>query len=243
MRIFKNKSEERGFSLIESMICLVLFLILTLMSLEIYDIARSKFHGLKHGQEKDTAAHAALEKIKNDLREGGRGLNTALFLGLLEGIHTTAGTITAVTSEKDLVLTADLYPGQTRIDLRSTSGVKKGRSICLVDTAKGEVKTTTAVKNKTVSIAAPVSRFYSKDSARVLLIREVSFYYDHTRQMVRRKVNTSSSQPLLEDAASFLFSFDKPSNLIKIQLTLIDPRKKKYETTLFPKNIALAAGH
>ncbi len=243
MRILKSKPAESGFSLIESMICLILFLIITLTSLEIYDLARSRFLSLKHDQEKDTAAHAALEKIKNDLREGGRGLNTALLLGLLEGILTTAGTITAVSSEKDIVLTSDLYPGQSRIYLRSTSGVKKGRSICLIDTDKGEVKTTTAVNNKTVSISVPLSHFYSKDSARVLLLREVSFYYDPVRQMVRRKVNASSSQPLLEDAASFLFSFDKPSNLIKIQLTLNDPRKKKYETTLFPKNIALAAVH
>ena len=239
----REKPTQIGFSLIESLICLVLFLILTLMCLEIYDLARSRFHILKLSQENDTAAHAALEKIKNDLREGGRGLNTALSLGLLEGIRNAAGAVTAVSKEKDLVLTVDLHPGQSRIDLQSTSGVKKGRSICLIDADSGEVRKITSVIAKTVSISAPVSRAYSKDFARVLLLREVSFYYDPVKQVVRRRVNTSSSQPLLENAASFLFSYDSSSNLINIQLTLNDRRKKKYETTIFPKNIALAAAH
>ena len=57
---------------------------------------------------------------------------------------------------------------------------------------------------------------------------------------MRRKVNASPAQPLLEDVASFEFEYSKDDNLVRLNLALKAEEEKKYETIVFPKNVAMA---
>ena len=68
-------------------------------------------------------------------------------------------------------------------------------------------------------------------------------YLDSESKILRRKVNTSTPQPLLEDAHAFDFSFDGTTNLIYISVALLDREDKKYEISILPKNLQLAARH
>ena len=235
-----RKNSEKGFSLIESTLALTLFLIVVLASLEFFGFTRNLFLKLKTKEETREAALSALDKMKTDLLAGGSGLLEPAQLGLLEGITQDEGTLVILSKEKNLTPLNDLLEGQTRIRLQSTRDVKKGREICIFDRSKGEVKFISRVGKKSIILSSPLNFSFLKEKTQFLLLKKISFFLDKDKQILRRKANSSPAQPLLEDAASFGFSLEKTSVLVRLHLALESNKEKKYEISVFPKNAALA---
>jgi hypothetical protein len=72
----------------------------------------------------------------------------------------------------------------------------------------------------------------------VIVVKQTSFYLDHKSLILRRKVNSSPAQPLLEGAEAVVFTYETPSNLINASITTSED--KTYEISIFPKNLYLA---
>lgn len=230
----------KGFSLIESLLSLSLFLIIVLTSLEFFGLTRSLFLKLKDNEETQEAASSALDKMKTDILCGGTGLLVPIQRGLLEGITENNGTLIILSKEKNLSSLHDLVKSQTRIPLESTSKVKKGREVCIFDSFKGEIKSISSVDKKNIILSSPLDFSYLKEKTSLFLLKKISLFYDKDKQTIRRKVNSSSPQPLLEDAVLFGFNYEKTTNLARLRLALKINREKKYEISVFPKNTALA---
>jgi len=79
------------------------------------------------------------------------------------------------------------------------------------------------------------------ENSSVILLRQVTLYLDEDKRIIRRKVNASPAQPLLESVTSFEFEYEKDVNLARFGFTLDIDEEKKYETTIFPKNTAMAS--
>jgi type II secretory pathway pseudopilin PulG len=235
-----RKNSEKGFSLMESILALTLFLIVVLASLEFFGFTRNIFLKLKDKEETREAALLALDKMRVDLLAGGSGLLEPIELGLLEGITRNEGTLVILSKEKNLIPLNDLLEGQTRIRLQSTRDVKKGREICIFDHTKGEVKSVSRVTKKSIVLSSPLNFSFLKEKSQVLLLKKISLFLDKDKQILRRKTNSSPAQPLLEDAASFGFNLEEASVLVKLHLALESNKEKKYEISVFPKNAALA---
>lgn len=229
--------------MIESLMSLSLFLIILLSSFEFFASARSHFLKLKDEQEINQAAYSALDKMRNDLLRGGLGLLMPARLGLLECISKNNGTLIIYTKEKDLSLLTDLVSGQTRILVSSTKKIKKARELCIFDSDKGEVKSISSVNSNTLVLSLPLDSSYLKENASVILLKKISLFLDERKLILRRKVNTSSSQPLLEDVTSFDSDYEKSSNIARLRLSLKANKNKEreYEISVFPKNMALAS--
>ncbi len=56
---------------------------------------------------------------------------------------------------------------------------------------------------------------------------------------MRREVNAGPAQPLLEDVAVVDFRYDAAINLATARLSLQNAKERKYEVSVFPKNIGL----
>ncbi len=240
-----NKHEKggkalKGFSLIESLISLSLFLIIVLTCFELFGITRDIFIKLKNNEEAREAALAALDKIRTDLLAGGSGLINPIRLGILEGVSQNSKRLVILSKEKDLFCLDNLVEGQTRIPLESTAELKKGREICLFDSQNGEVKSISRVDRESIVISSPLDLSYSMDKVSLILIKKISLYLDEKTPVLRRKVNSSPAQPLLEETTSFSFNLDRPSNLVKLSVSLKSTKEKSYEISVFPKNTALA---
>lgn len=233
-------NSEKGFSLMESTLALALFLIVVLASLEFFRFSRSLFLKLKTKEETKEAALSSLDKMRVDLLAGGSGLLEPIELGFLEGISQEEGTLVILSKEKNLSPLNDLLEGQTRIGLQSISEVKKGREICIFDSHKGEAKSISQVDKKSIVLSSPLKYSFLKEKTQVLLLKKISLFLDKDKKILRRKTNSSPAQPLLEDAASFAFSYEKATNLASLQLILRSNKEKKYEISVFPKNAALA---
>ncbi len=239
----KHEYPEKGFSLIESLLSLSLFLVIVLSSLEVFGWTRTLFLKIKDKEEARETVLAALDKMRIDLLAGGSGLILPLQLGILEGISEAEGTLTITSKEEAVTFTGDLVTGQTRIELDSTSGLKKGREVCIFDSLKGEVKSVSSVEKGSVILSSPLENSYSGDRASLFLLQKVSLYLDEKAGVLRRKVNSSPAQPLAEDTAFFSFDYDRASSLVRLRLGLESNKEKCYETAVFAKNVALAGAH
>ena len=236
----RQKNLQYGFSLIESLICLSLFLFILLSSLEFFGLTRKIFLKLKSQQETKLAALTALDKMKTDLLNGGSGISEPIRLGVLEGITENNDALVVFSRERDLPLHDELVSGQTRISLEETKTIKKGRDLCIFNSKKGETKSISSVSQNSIILSSPLEFSYKKEKSRMILLKKISFYLD--KETLRRKVNSSPAQPLLEDAALFAFDYEKISNLIRLCIKLKENKEKEYEASVFPKNTALAAG-
>jgi type II secretory pathway pseudopilin PulG len=241
MRKIPIRHSSSGFSLIESLICLSLFLFILVASLEFLISARNHFFDLRNEQEINQAAYATLDKIRLDLCECGRGLIVPQRLGLIDAIQATDTTLIIQSKDMDILPEKDLVAGQTFIPIASTSGIKKGQKICFTDLEKGDIKTIISVDTQGLAISTPLNFSYGKDEAAVFLIRTVSIFLDSGRRILRRKVNASSAQPLLEDVFAFNVFYEETSNIVSLGLILNMKEEKEYETFIFPKNMALVS--
>ena len=240
----KNRlSSEAGFSLMESLLSLSLFLIIVLSSLEFFGFTRNIFLKLKTKQEVKEAALATLDKMRFDLLKAGLGLQQPISLGVLDGITESEDTLIIISKEKTFTPLGDLAAGQTIIQLNSTSKLKKGRKVCVFDSTKGEVKSISSVDKESIVLSSPLNFSSLKEETSVFLLREVSLFLDKNKHTLRRKVNTSPAQPLLEEVGLFDFHHEKATNLVRLSLSFATNKEKVYETSVFPKNIALASLH
>ena len=94
---------------------------------------------------------------------------------------------------------------------------------------------------ESVVISSPLEHLYLREKTSIVLLRTISIFHDGKKRILRRKVNSSPSQPLLEEASSFSFNLDKAANLVRLRLAHSVNKEKFYEISIFPKNTALAA--
>ncbi|MFC2165241.1 PilW family protein [Acidobacteriota bacterium] len=235
----KNNRPEKGFTLIESLISLSLFLIIIISSLEFLITVKEHFFQLKEDQEIDISAFAALDKMRIDIQDSGRGLLIPQKLKVVTSLELDGNTLTIRSKEKDLALSSDLVSGSTQITLLSTSGVKKGQELSIHDRKKGETIVILAVDKKSVVLTSPINFSYPQLTTEVVLVKKISFYRDQKSQILRRKVNSSPAQPLLEGVDSIVFSYEETSNLAIVNLKM--PEERTYEISVFPKNLDLAS--
>jgi hypothetical protein len=111
------------------------------------------------------------------------------------------------------------------------------------DSTKGEVKSISSVDKESIVLSSPLNFSSLKEETSVFLLREVSLFLDKNKHILRRKVNTSPAQPLLEEVGLFDFHYEKATNLVRLSLSFATNKEKAYETSVFPKNIALASLH
>lgn len=234
-----TKNAAAGFSLIESLLSLSFFLIILAASLGCFISTRNHFIDLKDDQEINQAGYATLDKIRLDLCECGFGLVAAQYEGLLEAINASEDVLTILSKDKEIHLGNDLVSGQTFIPLASTAGIKKGQKLCFIDHDKGEVKTIALVNKQGITLDSSLDSSYSEEETTVILVRTITFYLDADKRILRRKVNTSPAQPLIEDVVAFAVIYGNATNVISLELILKTKEEKKYESSIFLKNMAL----
>jgi hypothetical protein len=237
--VMERKNTEKGFSLIESVISLFLFLLVILFSLECFQSIRTHFFELKTSEEWNTAAYAALDRMKRDFLEAGWGLTEVAKHTMVGGIIEEGENLILVSREKDLSLKNDLVIGQQRIEVEDARPVKKGHEVCIFDSFKGEVHSVAYSDKDSFVLVSPLTADYVQKETDIILLRKISLFFDQRRGVIRRKVNSSPAQPLLEDVNFFGFEHFKKSNLVRVQIKLKIDEENNHEAVVFPKNTGM----
>jgi prepilin-type N-terminal cleavage/methylation domain-containing protein len=230
---------RKGFTLVELLIGMTLFLIILMAGIGFFGHARDLFFKLKDAEEDAQAAYSALDRIRMDLVRAGQGLVEPLRLGLLSAVEAGPERLTIASSEGSLSLADDLRAGDARAVLKTIDGIKKGGRVCFLEGARGEVRGVTAIESATLVLDLPVEADYAKERGLVLPVERVSFYLGTADRIVRRQVNASPAQPLIEDIGVFRYAYDPPSNLASVIIELAPHKERAYEIIVFPKNAGL----
>jgi hypothetical protein len=231
---------RHGFTLTEIVIGLGLAMFMVIATFEFFGITRELFGKIKGEEVETQSAEAALDKIRIDLLRAGQGLVAPMRNSTIAGVETDGGAITVALAERSYELGQDLVAGQTRVSLTTTSGLGAQREICLVESGWGEIHSISAVETAAVVLDEPLREAFSRANGQAHLIEKISYYLDEPAGILRRKVNASPAQPLLEDVAAVEFRYDAAANLARAGFSLRNGKEKKYETSVFPKNIGLA---
>ncbi len=236
----RTQAAGGGFSLIELLIGLMLFFIVAMGGLDFFSRCRRLFFHLTSDQDAAERAAAALERARLDILEAGQGLAEPIRQDLIQGIEAAISRVTLTSAEEENSIPGGLAAGATAIPLSKTSGFSAGREVCLIDDAGGELREIQAVRDEGLILTAPLLREYRAGRTAVLLLRQVMIAWDPGTKTLRRKINSSSPQPLLEEVASFTAAFDPERLLLSIGLRMTAKPEDFYEITVFPKNLALA---
>jgi hypothetical protein len=232
--------KARGFSLFECLIGLSLSLFVVCACLEFFGAAQKAYFRLKEKEEAAQSALAALDKMSVDILRAGYGLVRPAALGLIEPVVENGGGLLITRSEKSYALAGDVEEGDIQILLTDAADLRPGREICLTDGEKGEVRVVLSVAAGTAVVSSPLGRAFAKEKTSVLLLEKISLTMDARQGVLRRRVNLSTAQPLLENARSAEFLVDRPANLVRVRFSLNSQGDATYELRLFPKNPALA---
>lgn len=230
----------RGFSLIESLLSLSLTLIVVLAGLEFFGFSRSFLVRLKEGSEDRRAALAALDKIASDLGRAGRDLAVPIGRGLVCGVAAGESRLAIEGAERELIALSDIHPGQTRISVAETAGVKPGRELILHDRERAQAFLVVGIEGHDILVNPESESLYIKETSRLLLLSRVEYLLDSVGGVIRRKENGGGGQPLLESVSRFAVSFDPERNIVAVRLASRSRRGETYERLVFPKNLARA---
>jgi len=227
-----------GFSLIEMLLVMGLSLLVILAASEFFGITKSLFIKLKGAEEGNLAINAALGKVKIDLLRAGFGLELGIRAGAVEGI-TAGSSLVILSQEAEYNLAADCAAGEKRVALEKTSGLSAGRAVCLADERKAERHVIAALEGSTAVLSDPLENPYNGADARLSLLEEVTYFLDARTDVLRRKVNASPAQPLLDNAGLFEFAYLKEDNLVRVKLADKKNMERAHELSVFPKNLGL----
>jgi len=231
---------QKGTTLIETVLSAALLLLVCLYGLECFGLARRFFVKLKSAQEEDLSAAVALESLRRDAARAGEGLALPLELGLCAGAEPRPDRLIVRCAGEVEKLSEDVVPGQTRIGLESTAAIEPGRELCLCGDDRAEIRTVRSAGPGWVVMAEGAEYGYGRSEGRCFLIESYSTWLDQLGRVLRRRVNGGPGQPLLEDAVAFEVVWDPDAPLVRFRLGLNSKRDKAYETSVVPKNLALA---
>jgi len=229
-----------GFTLVECLMGMALSLFIMSSGLELFGLAQKAFSRLKEREEASQAALAAIDKMRIDLLHAGRGLAGEMGLGLVEAVRTADGELRTTALERALTLAGEARAGDIRLVLESVSEAAAGQAISLREGPAGEVRTIARVEPGALVLGEPLENGYAPATAAVTLLESVTYFFEASRRVLRRRVNGGSAQPLLENAAAASWLYDPQARIVRIRLEPDVEGAHPHEATVFLKNPALA---
>lgn len=229
-----------GFTLLELLIGMAVFSIILAAGIGAFVQARGLFFKLKAAEEDIQAVDSALDRMRIDLVRAGRGLKDVMDRALVSAVEAMAGRLTILSAGAESSLVRDLASGSGRADIDSADGFKKGGMACFLEGCRGEIRNVSAVEGNSLVLDVPVGADYGAGACRVIGIESVRYFLGSVDRIVRRQVNASPAQPLIEEVDTFLFSYDAASNAATASLRLRSGKERTHGILVFPKNAGLS---
>ena len=231
---------RRGFTLIESLIGMVVFFLVICGSLDFFGTSARVFSRLLGREENRQAAWAALDRIRSDIREAGSGLARPIRLGAVSGFERAGERWILTAAEAAPALIAAPAAGATTLAVSKTDEAWIGRGLCLCDGSGGETAVITASEEGTLTLAGPLKRSYRVEETQLAVLRKTALYLDAASGVLRRKIDASPAQPLLEEVETFSLFVDSTGCLIQAPLSLSAAPEDIYALKVLARNAALA---
>lgn len=235
--------QPAGFSLLECLISLSLSLLILVSALEVSVQARRVFVKLREAQEKELGLAVALEKMREDLEIAGAGIPKLLSGAGLSPIQLNGQTLAIFSADRKTRLLADISSGQgyllVEVNAALSSILKKGRAIYLTDGNYGELTYITSVSGNLLAVSPALNTAFEAARTEVIVLEKIELYLDSKQKILRRRVNSTTGQPLLEGAEGFAVLYQAESNLASLTISIESGGKAhECELVMYPKNLS-----
>ena len=229
---------NKGFTLLEVLVSLSLFLLILTLTLKITAINKKIFHRLKEQEETTEFCFSAIEKMKMDILRAGELLRDVQEFNLLESIQVHENKLIIRYGEQTSCLLENAIAGVRSIQIINSKSFKKNRKIIIKGKRKGEITEIFKKQNSTLILKNPLSFDYKKEDTEIILIKEISYFLDPAENILRRKVNRSPAQPLIDGITFFEVEYSKDKNLLFIKFK--KENEKFFQILIFPKNLSFS---
>jgi hypothetical protein len=229
-----------GLTLFETLLSLALFTGIVLGGYDFFSRARRMFFRLRTAQDTGERVQSALDRIRLDILDAGRGLSDPIRREILQAVETTEDGPVFRSSELAVPMALDAPAGSSEVTVADGEGFAAGQEVCLVDRSHAECGVLRSADGPSLVLAAPLGTGFSGAGTTVIQIRRIFYPWPAGDGILRRKVNAASAQPLMEEVAAFRCSYDKAANLARIGIRPAADQESEYAVTIFPKNAALA---
>lgn len=241
--ICSNPGGPAGFSLLECLISLSLSLLILVSALEVSVQARRVFVKLREAQEKDLGLAVALEKMREDLETAGAGIPKLLSGAGLSPLQVNGQTLAIFAADGKTRLLADISLGQgfliVEVNAALSSILKKGRALYLTDGNSGELTYITSVSGNRLVVSPALNTAFEAARTDIIVLEKIELYLDRQQKILRRRVNSTTGQPLLEGAEGFAILYQAESNLASLTISIESGGKlHEYELVMYPKNLS-----
>lgn len=240
MILRRRARARRGFTLLESLIGMLISFMIIGGSLEFFGTSARVFSRLLGRQENRQAAWAALDRIRSDVRGAGRGLSRAIRLGIVPGFEESAGRWILTAAEAAPALIADPPAGASVLAVSNADEDWIGRGLCLCGESGGEIAVIAGAGEEALALAAPLQRSYRAGETSLAVLRKITLYLDAGSGILRRKIDASPAQPLLEGVETFVLSAAPGDCLVQARLSFISAPEEFYVLKILARNTALA---
>lgn len=214
----------------------MLLIIAALMEISLS--CRRFFFNFKESQEFNQEIWAAQDRIRRDLNKAGLGLEPCLVSGLLLAIESKGSGLSIYSQESTFPLKVEVGAGSIVILVNHDGSISRGQLIALIDEQKTELFKVEKVEKERLTLNQPTKESYSINGV-AMAIEEIFYYFDEGNNTLRRRVNASSGQPLLEKVKHFTWLIDNRGQ-VKIALTFETEKEMTYEIKALPKNAFMA---
>jgi len=231
--------KEKGFTLLEALTSLALLSFILGASLQAYYVASQHFLKLKEQEENFLALRAALDKIRAEIQEEGRHLETAAYLKLVEPFKIESTSLQLIQGEWWIKPPSDLVKGQVLLEVNIPQKISLSRKILIHDETKGEIKELEKATRNFLIFTTPLLYSYEKESTKIILLRKAIVSFDSAQQKIRFQVNKSPAQPLAEDILSFKLSWKDTPPLLEIEIISSQDKENPLKQLVYLKNMAL----
>ena len=237
----RKRAEDRspGFSLLEALLSLTIFFLIFAGSLEFFGTARRVFFRLLSRQENHQAAWSALDRIRSDVLLAGRGLVRPMRLGIVAPAEEAGGRWVLVRAGAAPVLTAGPRAGETTVAVAGANPDWAGKTLCLYDRTRGEKAVILEAVGGILTLSSPLDCDYRIPEASAAVLQTTSLFLDAGQGVLRRKSDSSSAQPLLEDVHSFTFIYDSETCLAEARLSLASAPEEFHALKILARNALL----
>ncbi len=239
-RTARISSHFEGFSLLENLLSLTLSLFILVSALEVITQVKKVYNRLQAQQEASLAASIALEKIREDLEKAGTGVNGCRPSVDRWPIKVENSQLTLLSGELEIKLASDVEAGQNWALIvpwaGSGSKLRSGRIILITSQGQTDLVEIVNVSNNLVTLSPAFSSSFRRAESIAYLLEEVEIYLDLKQSTLRRKVNKTSGQPLLEEVYDFQPTYAPEMNLAWIKLQTGSKKEKTHELFFYPKN-------
>lgn len=228
-----------GFTLVECLLATSLLMLIFAGAVELSRFSKRFFFRLKDSQEFNQEIWAAQDRLCRDVARAGFGLADLISAGIIGGAENEGTSLAIYSEETSFPLPFEVASGSQIIELTATDSFSRGQLIALIEANKAEIATVEKVEKGRLILSKPVLGEYKNSTARLIAIEKICYFLDEKTQILRRKVNLSPAQPLLEEVSSFLWAIEPPG-FINISLTFNKEPDTIHEIKLAAKNILLA---